>query len=102
MNVTLTMHVLVILLEMCVCYMVTCIQLSMTPAGVIYTCAQMSMTPARRCYRHLRAGVTVTNLYTLVKHAPRLAKKSIFLGGFWIGQDPSPPPIAKTNPVQVA
>ena len=52
MIVILTMHVLVILLEMCVCYMVTCIQLSMTPAGV-----------------------TVTNLYTLVKHAPRRARQ---------------------------
>ena len=41
MIVTLTMHVLVILRKMCVCYMVTCIQLSMTPAGVIYTCVRV-------------------------------------------------------------
>ena len=69
MIVILTMHVLVILLEMCLCYMVTCYQVSMTPAVVYNTCAQVLWTPARRCYRHLRAGVIVTNLYTLVKHA---------------------------------
>ena len=71
--VTLTMQVLVILQEKCVCvfYMVTCIQLSVTPADV---CTQVSITSARWCYRHLRAGVTVTNLYTLVKHAPRATK----------------------------
>ena len=89
MIVTLTMHVLVILLEMCVCYMVTYIQLSMTSAGAIYTCRchihlQVSYTPARRCYIHLHAGVTVTNLYTLVKHASRVAYgyKRVIYGHF--------------------
>ena len=48
-------------------------QLTSRNACVMVTCMQVSWTPACRCHSHLHAGVCVTNLYTLVKHAPRSA-----------------------------
>ena len=42
-------------------------------ASVIDTCVRVLWSPACRCHSHLHAGVCVTNLSTLVKHAPRIA-----------------------------